>query len=84
VNQKCDVNLAILQSNLFVLYSTLFFHVIIQIDPMFDFLLYAKSIVVFLMLLLTLVQLFNDMLLFTLVTTTLMSLVATTMITDLM
>jgi uncharacterized MnhB-related membrane protein len=56
----------------------------IQIDPMFDFLLYAKSIVVFLMLLLTLVQLFNDMLLFTLVTTTLMSLVATTMITDLM
>jgi hypothetical protein len=47
-------------------------HVILQIEPMFEFLLYAMFIVVFLVLLLTIVQLF-DVLLFTLVTTTPMS-----------
>ncbi len=77
MSQESDINLAILQSDLFA-------HVILQIEPMSNFLLYAKSIVAFLVLLLTHVQLFNDVLLFIHVTTTLMSLMAIMVTTNLM
>ncbi len=77
MSQESDINLAKLQSDIFV-------HVILQIEPMSNFLLYAKFIVALLVLLLTHVQLFNDVLLFIHVIVTLMSLMATTVTTDLM
>jgi hypothetical protein len=55
--------------------------IVLHIAPMFDSLLYTKFVVTFL---LTVVQLFDDMLLFVLVIITLMSFVFVAMIIDLM
>ncbi len=56
-------------------------HVVLQIEPMYDSLLYVEFVVVFLVFMLIIVQLFDDVL-FAPMTTTLMSLVAITMIVD--
>jgi hypothetical protein len=58
--------------------------VVFHIEPIFDYLLYVESIVTRLVLLLTIVQLFDDILLFVCVIITLMSLVAVVVITNLM
>jgi hypothetical protein len=58
--------------------------VALQIEPMSDSLLYVKFVVVFLMFLLIVVQLFNEVLLSTPMTTTLMSLVVAIVAIDLM
>ncbi len=62
----------------------MFMFVILQIEPMSNSLLYAKSIVVFLVFMLTIVQLFDDVLLSIPMTTTLMSLVAIAVTTNMM
>ncbi len=49
---------------------------VLQIETLFDFLLYIESVVAFLMLLLTIMQLFIDGLHFVLMTTALLSHVA--------
>jgi hypothetical protein len=59
-------------------------HVVFQIEPMFDSLLYTKFVVASLVFLLIDVQLFDDVLLFTPMIATLMLIVATTMIIYLM
>jgi len=64
--------LILLYYNLIYLYYNLFYMCLLQIESMVDSLLYTKSTVVFLVPLLTFVHLFNDMLLFALMTTTLM------------
>jgi len=48
--------------------------VVLQIEPMFDSLLYVKFVIIFIRLLLIAMQLFDDVLLFALVITTLMTL----------
>jgi hypothetical protein len=55
VSQKCDVDLVILQFDLFVLQFDLYMPILLQIEPMFDSLLYVKSIVLLLVLLLIVV-----------------------------
>jgi hypothetical protein len=77
VNLKCDVDFVVLQFDLFVL-------AILQIEPMSNFPLYAESVVVFLVLLLPTVQLFDDVLLSVPMTTTLMSLVIVVVIANMM
>jgi hypothetical protein len=57
-------------------------HVVLQIEPMYDFLLYTKFVVFLLVLLLMVVQLFDDVLLSIHVIATMMSLVAATMTID--
>ncbi len=84
MSQKCDADLTVLQFDLSVLQSDLFVPTTLQIEPMSDSLLYVKSIVAFLMLLLIVEQLFNDVLLSTPMTTTLMSPVVVIMTVDLM
>jgi len=68
VSHKCDVDLVVLQSDMFML-------VVLHIQPMFNSLLYEKFVIIFLMLMLTIVQLFDDVLLSTPMTIILMSLV---------
>jgi hypothetical protein len=58
--------------------------IILHIEAMSNSLLYTNSIFAPLVLLSTIVQLFDDVMLFALVTTIPMTLVATTMIIDLM
>jgi hypothetical protein len=58
--------------------------IILHIEAMSNSLLYTNSIFALLVLLSTIVQLFDDVMLFALVTTIPMTLVATTMIIDLM
>ncbi len=77
VNKNCDVDLTVLQFDMFMF-------VILQIEPMSNSLLYAKSSVVFLVFMLTIVQLFDDVLLSIPMTTTLMSLVAIAVTTNMM
>jgi hypothetical protein len=66
MNKKCD-------DDLFVLHFDLYVHVVLQIEPLFNFLLYVEFVVVVLMILLIVVQLFDDVLLSIAMTTTLMS-----------
>ncbi len=77
VNKNYDVDLAVLQFDMFML-------VILQIKPMSNSLLYVEFVVVFLMFMLTNVQLSDDVLLYAPMTTTLMSLVAIAVITNMM
>jgi len=72
VGQKYDVDLAILHVVLSILQSDIFVHVILQIESKADFLLYSEYVVVLLVLLWATMHLFVDLLLSTLVTTTLM------------
>ncbi len=72
VGQKYDVDLAILHVLLSILQSDIFVHVILQIESKVDFLLYSEYVVVLVVLLWATLHLFVDLLLSTLVTTTLM------------
>jgi len=58
VNQKSNVDLVILQSNMCVT-------IVFQIELMFDYLLYTKFVLVLSVPLLIAMELFDDMLLFT-------------------
>jgi hypothetical protein len=77
VSQKCDVDFVVLQFDMFMLD-------VLHIKPMSNSVLYAKFVVVFLVLMLTIVQLFDDVLLSIPMTTTLMSLVAIVVTTNMM
>jgi hypothetical protein len=70
MNQKSNVNFVILQFDLFVLQFDLFVLNVLQIESMDDSLLYSKSIITFLVPLLSNVHLFGDLSLSTPMTTT--------------
>jgi len=65
MNQKFDVDLVVLQSNLLVL-------TILQIESMDDYMLYSKYVITLIVTLLIIVHLFSDLLMSILMTITLM------------
>jgi len=72
VGQKYDVDLVILHVVLSILQSDIFVHVILQIESRADSLLYLEYVVILVVLLWATMHLFTNLLLSTLVTTTLM------------
>jgi len=72
VGQKYDVDLVILHVVLSILQSDIFVHVILQIESKADSLLYLEYVVILVVLLWATMHLFTNLLLSTLVTTTLM------------